>query len=197
VKKTETVQLLAVINAAFPNIQITEAMVSLWHELLGDIDFNLAKAAVKKLLLESPYPPSIADIRKRAVEILTPEEEKIDAAEAWGEVERAMRFYGYYREAEALESMSPRVAKVVRWMGWRDICLSEEPGVVRGQFLKMYQQVTEREQKEKLLPERLKADIKMLSEKFTLLAEQETKALQEGKRKVDDNIRYISDKMSI
>lgn len=195
-KKTETVQLLAVINAAFPNIQITEAMVSLWHELLGDIDFNLAKAAVKKLLLESPYPPSIADIRKRAVEILTPEEEKIDAAEAWGEVERAMRFYGYYREAEALESMSPRVAKVVRWMGWRDICLSEEPGVVRGQFLKMYQQVTEREQKEKLLPERLKADIKMLSEKFTLPAEKETKALQEGKRKVDDNIRYISDRMS-
>ena len=195
-KKTETVQLLAVINAAFPNIQITEAMVSLWYELLGDIDFNLAKAAVKKLLLESPYPPSIADIRKRAVEILTPEEEKIDAAEAWGEVERAMRFYGFYREAEALESMSPRVAKVVRWMGWRDICLSEEPGVVRGQFLKMYEQVTEREQKEKLLPERLKADIKMLSERFTLPAEQETKAFQEGKRKVDDNIRYISDKMS-
>jgi len=196
VKKTETVQLLAVINAAFPNIQITEAMVSLWYELLGDIDFNLAKAAVKKLLLESPYPPSIADIRKRAVEILTPEEEKIDAAEAWGEVERAMRFYGFYREAEALESMSPRVAKVVRWMGWRDICLSEEPGVVRGQFLKMYEQVTEREQKEKLLPERLKADIKMLSERFTLPAEQETKAFQEGKRKVDDNIRYISDRMS-
>ena len=195
-KKTETVQLLAVINAAFPNIQITEAMVSLWYELLGDIDFNLAKAAVKKLLLESPYPPSIADIRKRAVEILTPEEEKIDAAEAWGEVERAMRFYGFYREAEALESMSPRVAKVVRWMGWRDICLSEEPGVVRGQFLKMYEQVTEREQKEKLLPERLKADIKMLSERFTLPAEQETKAFQEGKRKVDDNIRYISDRMS-
>jgi len=185
-----------VINAAFPNIQITEAMVSLWYELLGDIDFNLAKAAVKKLLLESPYPPSIADIRKRAVEILTPEEEKIDAAEAWGEVERAMRFYGFYREAEALESMSPRVAKVVRWMGWRDICLSEEPGVVRGQFLKMYEQVTEREQKEKLLPERLKADIKMLSERFTLPAEQETKAFQEGKRKVDDNIRYISDRMS-
>lgn len=194
--KGEVAKILAVLAAAFPKLEVDDLKVHVWHEMLSDIDYAVANIAIKKLLLESPYPPSIADIRKRAVEILTPEEEKIDAAEAWGEVERAMRFYGYYREAEALESMSPRVAKVARWMGWRDICLSEEPGVVRGQFLKMYQQVTEREQKEKLLPERLKADIKMLSERFTLPAEKETKALQEGNRKVDDNIRYISDRMS-
>ena len=175
-KKTETVQLLAVINAAFPNMQITEAMVDLWHELLGDIDFNLAKAAVKKLLLESPYPPTIADIRRQAMEIATPPEDRIDAAEAWGEVERAIRQYGYYREAEALASMSPRVAKVVKYLGWQEICLSEEPGVVRGQFLKMYTQVAEREQKERLLPAALKEDIKRLSDSMSM------KMLEGGKQ---------------
>lgn len=162
-KKTETVQLLAVVNAAFPNMQVTEATVKLWHELLGDLDFNLAIAATKKLILESPYPPTIADIRKRAAEIMTPQEEMIDAAGAWGEVVRAVRKYGYYCEAEALESMSPQVAKVVRYIGWREICLSEEPGVVRGQFLKMYHQVTEREQKMRLLPQSLRDEIQKLA----------------------------------
>lgn len=165
-KKTEIVQLLVVINAAFPNMQVNEVMVDLWHELLGDIDFNLAKAAVKKILLESPYPPTIADIRKQVAEITTPKQ--IDPAEAWGEVERAIRYYGSYMEEEALASMSPAVARVVKYIGWREICLSEEPGVLRGQFLKMYQQLQERERKEALLPESLKNEIGQLARQHTL-----------------------------
>ena len=166
--KTETVKLLAVISAAYPNMQVTEATVEIWHELLGDLKLNIALIAAKKLILESPYPPTIADIRKRAVEIMTPPEDRIDAAEAWGEVMRALRVFGYYREAEALKSMSPRTAKVVRFMGWSEICLSEELGVVRGQFIKMYQQVAEREYKEQLLPVTLRDDIKKIASKFSL-----------------------------
>jgi len=166
--KTETVKLLAVISAAYPNMQVTEATVEIWHELLGDLGFNIVLTAAKKLILESPYPPTIADIRKRAVEVMTPLEDRLDAAEAWGEVMRALRVFGYYREAEALQSMSPRTAKVVRWMGWSEICLSEELGVARGQFMKMYQQVAEREHKEQLLPAMLRNDIKKIASKFSL-----------------------------
>lgn len=173
-KPTETIQLLAVINAAFPNMQVTEAMVNLWHELLGDLDFDLAKAAVKKLLLESPYPPSIADIRKRAAEIITPPEERIDASEAWGEVIRAIHRYGYYRQEEALASMSPRTAKVARYMGWQEICTSERPDVVRGQFMKMYETVANREKQERLLPASLRAEIKELVDSMSM------KMLEEG-----------------
>ena len=173
-KKTETVQLLAVINAAFPNMQVTEAMVSLWHELLRDLEFNLAKAAVKKLLLESPYPPTIADIRKQVVEIATPPEDRIDAAQAWGEVMKAIRFYGYYRQEEALASMSPRTTKVVRYMGWQEICTSERPDVVRGQFMKMYETVANREKQERLLPASLRAEIKELVDSMSM------KMLEEG-----------------
>ena len=88
----------------------------------------------------------------------------MSAAEAWGEVEKKIRWYGYYREVEALENMTPQVAKVVRYIGWRNICLSEEPSVIRGQFLKMYQQVAESEQKERLLPLNLRDDIKRISD---------------------------------
>lgn len=167
-KPKEVVELLVIITAAYPNMQISEAMVKLWHELLEDIDFNLAKTAVKKLILESPYPPTIADIRKHVMEITTPPEDRIDAAEAWGEVLRAIRHHGYYCEKEALESMSPRTAKVVRYMGWREICLSEDIDVVRGQFIKMYNAVAEREKQERLLPAALKEDIQKLASKMNL-----------------------------
>ncbi len=193
--KSEIAKLLAVLAASYPKFEVDDLKVQVWHEMLGDLDYSIASMAIKKLIMQNTFPPAIAEVRKAAAVLTGPEQ--VSGSEAWGEVIMAIRNYGYYREEEALASMSPTTARVVRYMGWREICMSEEPtGVLRGQFLKMYEQVTEREQKEKLLPERLKADIKMLSERFTLPAEQETKAFQEGKRKVDDNIRYISDRMS-
>jgi len=162
-RKTETVQLLAVVNAAFPNMQVTEVMVSLWHELLKDLDFKIAKLAVKKLILESPFSPTIADVRKRAIEIMTPPENRINASEAWGEVMDAIQYIGYYRQKDALESMSPITAKVIKYMGWQEICLSERPDVVRGQFLKMYEIVANRERQDRLLPAAMKEEIQRLA----------------------------------
>lgn len=162
-KKTDIIKLLAIINTAFSNMQITESMVELWYELLGDLEFNLAIAAVKKLILESPFPPTIADIRKSAVEIMTPVEDRIDASTAWGEVARAIRLFGYPRPQEALESMSPRTRKVVEQMGWQEICQATEPGVVRGQFLRMYEAYSAREKQDALLPQKMRDEIKQIA----------------------------------
>ena len=159
--KAEIVKLLAVISAAYPNMQITEATVNLWHELLNDVSLSLALAAAKKLILESPYPPTIADIRKRVVEVAHPQQ--LNAAEAWGEVTKAMRFYGYYRANEAIASMSKPTARTVEYIGWANICTCEEPGVIRGQFMKMYEQVAGRERNEALLPASLKAEMKKIT----------------------------------
>lgn len=159
--KGEVAKLLAVIAAAYPKFEVDDIKVQVWHEMLGDLEYKMASLAIKKLILESTFPPSIAEVRKAAVEIQTPEQ--TTGAQAWGEVIKAIRNYGHYREEEALASLSPVTAQVVRYMGWREICLSEEPGVVRGQFLKMYHQVTEREQKMRLLPQSLRDEIQKLA----------------------------------
>ncbi len=159
--KIETAKLLAVLAAAFPRFEVDDMKVQVWYEMLGDLDYVTANMAVKKLILENTFAPSIAEVRKAAMEILNPD--VMTAAEAWGEVERAVRTYGYYRGTEALASLPPRVAKVVRQFGWREICLNEEPGVVRGQFLKMYQQVQERDHREMLLPADLRQGIQRLA----------------------------------
>ena len=159
--KAEVAKILTVLAAAYPKFEVDDLKVRVWHEMLGDLDYATANMAVKKLILENTFPPSIAEVRKAAMEILNPD--AMTAAEAWGEVERAIRIYGYYRETEALESMSPSVAKVVKYIGWQNICLNEEPGVIRGQFLKMYQQVQERDHREMLLPADLRQGIQRLA----------------------------------
>jgi hypothetical protein len=59
--------------------------------------------------------------------------------------------------------MSDSTRKIAKYMGWQDICMSENIEVTRGQFFKMYGQVDAREKTEALLPESVKADIQKLT----------------------------------
>lgn len=163
-EKPEVIQLLGVIAAAYPNMkEIDKATVAIWYDCLKDIDTNTALVAVKKHILENSYPPTIADIRKQITEVTVLANERLDCATAWGEVEKAIRDYGSYNETEALESMSPLTRKVVKQIGWREICLSENLSVIRGQFLKMYDAIAEREKRDMLLPDSFKQEMKQIA----------------------------------
>lgn len=169
--KPEVIKLLAMLAAAYPNMkEVNELQVELWYDCLKDIDAKVALSAVKKNILESPFPPAVADIRKQVAEVTTLENERLESAEAWGEVIKAIKHYGYYREKEALESMSPVTAKVAKYMGWQEICHSEKPDVVRGQFLKMYETVAERERQNRLLPLDFKEEITQIAESRKAIA---------------------------
>jgi hypothetical protein len=159
--KKEMIVILAVLKEAYKDFQVTETKINLWFNLLGDLDFKIVQVAVKKLILESPYVPTISDIRKQAIEIIHP---SIDATEAYGEVRRAIKEYGYDNAPEAFGSMSPLTRRVCEYIGWQNICLSEEPSIIRGQFLRMYSELREKEQKEMLLPEGLKKEMLELTE---------------------------------
>lgn len=164
-KKTDVIKILTMLSSAYPNMkEITEITVDIWYDCLKDIDVKVAIPAIKKHILESPFSPSVADVRKQIAEVTTPEEDRIDGSKAWGEVISAIRGYGYYRKEEALENMSPTTAKVVKYMGWQEICHSEKPDVVRGQFLKMYNTVAEREKQDRLLPGDFKKEINEIAE---------------------------------
>lgn len=156
-QRSEVIKILGMISAAYPNMKAIDiTMVDIWLECLKDIDIETALMVIKKNILESPFPPTIADIRKQNADVNFG---RIDSTEAWGEVLKAIRNYGSYREREAIESMSPITGKTVKYMGWKDICMSEKPDVVRGQFLKMYATVEEKHYKDKLLPDDFKNQI--------------------------------------
>jgi hypothetical protein len=165
-KKSEVLLIHAALMIAYPKLaEPDEATIEMWHRALTDVDYKVAEVAVQKLILESTFPPSIAEVRAAITEITQPAIPT--PAEAWGEVEKAMRLYGYYREKEALSSMSEITRQTVKCMGWADICMSEKPSVTRGQFLKMYEQIANRRRSESLLPQPLKDEIRKLSERYS------------------------------
>lgn len=164
--KGEIAKLLAVLAAAYPKFEANDVKVHVWHEMLGDLDYAVVSMAVKKLIMQNTFPPAIAEVRKVAAELTNPE--NLTSSEAWGEVTSAIRNYGYCREGEALASMSPTTAQLVRYMGWREICMSEDIGVICGQFLRMYEQIATREQEKQLLSSAMQTEIKKLADKFNI-----------------------------
>ena len=164
--KGEVAKLLVVLAASYPKFEVDDLKVQVWYEMLGDLDYDVANIAIKKIIMLNTFPPAIAEVRKAAIEISSPM--GLTAAEAWGEVIRAIRDYGYYREKEAMASMSPITAQVVRYLGWREICLSEEPEILRAHFLKMYAQVAAREQIKQLLSPTMQTEIKKFAMKYDL-----------------------------
>lgn len=154
--RAETVQLLAFITAFYPDWKLTEATIEAWHEMLRDLEFEVAKTAVKRVISRKRYLPTVAEIREEAASLLRPE--LMSGEEAWALVADAVREFGYYREMDARERMPALVERVVRAIGWDEICLSEEPGVVRAHFIRLYEALARREREDITLP----ADVKAL-----------------------------------
>lgn len=62
--KSEVIKLLAMLSAAYPNMkEVDKVTVELWYDCLKDIDVKDGLIATRKHIMESPYPPTIADIR--------------------------------------------------------------------------------------------------------------------------------------
>lgn len=172
--KKETVALFGLIAALFPRDEKfahpDAAMRDAWAEMLQDIPFDHAKAAVKASVATSPFPPSIAEIRDYATRLngtrrLTAEEawgiasdlirtcgtrtvlkegatEKppaMSGAEFGGRAYRCVAYQPSCREYEAKRRCpDPEVWAILQRMGWKDICESDAPDVVRGQFMRAW-----------------------------------------------------------
>lgn len=151
--------IIAALKASYENFKLDDTQMDWWYDCLKDIPFDVLQTAIKKLVMSSPYIPKISEIRQYVVSITTPFCEQLTVDEAWGQVIRAIGSYGYMRETEALNSMSPIVAEVVKGMGWQGICESENLDVVRGQFAKWYDNKQKNVQEKRIMPLEVKNKI--------------------------------------
>ena len=144
-------------------------MLDTWHECLGDLDYKLVLQAVKKTIIESPYPPTIHDIRKNAMEIAN-STTKRTAIEAWNEAYK-MICNGSYMTQEEFEQHSPEVQKFFgNTTQLRAYATNTDfnMDVVRSNFLKQYEILVERQKQDKLLPKQMQQMIGQLSEKMNV-----------------------------
>ena len=174
-KKSEMVQIITRLAGNYESIanksQVQrEMMLNTWQECLGDLDYNLVLQAVKKTIISSPYPPTIHEIRKNAIEISKPTTQKT-AIEAWDEALK-MISGGLYMTDEQFNQYSPEVKNFfgsvnqVRQLAMVDMDTINT--VTKGQFLKQYDVLIEREKQENLLPQPMKEMMEGLVDKFAL-----------------------------
>ena len=125
--------------------------------------------AVKKTIIESPYPPTIHDIRKNAIELTNPTTQKT-AIEAWNEAYK-MICNGAYMTQEEFEQHSTEVQKFfgsTTQLRAYATNVDFNMDVVRSNFLKQYDVIVNRERQQKLLPEKMQKMMGDLAEKLNI-----------------------------
>lgn len=127
------------------------AMVDAWTEMLADIPFDLAISAIKVHVATSPFAPKISDIRNAAI-MLTRPQLSITAEDAWDKTLKAVRQYGINLKKHALSTLPKEVADFVEKSWYRDICLTMNVDVVRGQFMRAWDARSAKARTEALLP---------------------------------------------
>ena len=134
-----------------------EPAMELWYNQLKDLDYKVAELTLNKWVATEKWSPSIADIRALASEIMlgdTP-----DWGKGWEQVENAIKTYGSYRQAEALESMDDITRDTVKRLGFYNLCISENQTADRANFRMIYEQIAERKKRDKQIPESLRLTI--------------------------------------
>lgn len=173
--RQETIQVITLLAGNYNSIAEKDntqkqLMINTWQECLGDLEYRLVLEAVKKTMITSPYPPTIADIRKNAVEMINPTTNRA-AIEAWNEAYK-MICHGLYMTEEDFELASPEVKKFfgnVRQV--KELAQTNTDvvnSVTKGQFLKQYEVIVNREKEQKLLPQSMKDFTKQFAEKMSV-----------------------------
>lgn len=140
-----------------PNMESME----LWYRELQDISYKVAETALRQYVATNRFSPTIADIREQALKITDPTITN-DYGDGWEQVLGAVRKYGYYNVDEALASMDEVTRKCVKRLGWKNICMSENPIADRANFRQIYEQEKVKRKELQQLPDKVKQAIDLI-----------------------------------
>lgn len=180
--KDEFKKFFKYVTAATTDTNPSPEKTQVYFDALNDLPFDVAMVAAKKVIatLENPFLPMPAVFRNMALDVTG--QVVASFPNAYSEVLRAIRNYGFYKEKEALESLSPLTRKATEAIGWKELCLSEEPDVIRGQFRMAYEALERREMMNAKTPQSLKEIISKMDSRFIPAStrEEEIKKLKDA-----------------
>jgi hypothetical protein len=132
--KQETVVLLRILRAFWPDIKVTDDLVNGWTWAMEDVSFPVAEDAAKRWIKTQKWFPKPAELLEIiGVQQVAP---NLIPEAAWAEVLREARRVGVnrlplYRGGEVVppperEFSHPAIAQAVDSIGWKAICLTPE-----------------------------------------------------------------------
>lgn len=154
--RKEIINLLGIATANFPSTQEKDMKPTavLWEKALSDVPYEIAEKAIIKVLSTSRFFPTLADIREAIADLTQPR--TLDAMEAWGLIGEAIRKYGWYRQKEAMEFLPEDVREMVKQFTWWDLCMNEQPDILRAQFRKAWEIRSKRKDELRALPSEIR-----------------------------------------
>lgn len=143
---------VAALKTFYPREQLlpNQQAMGLWFQMLGDIPYQVAEAALQKWVATNKFSPTIAEIREMASSIQhggVP-----DWGDAWETVRDAVQRFGWYRQEEAMASLDDLTRECVRRIGFERLCHSEEPALERANFRMIYETMARRRKTQEQLP---------------------------------------------
>lgn len=145
----------------FPNM----AAVELWYTHLQDIPYQVCTLAVNRWVATNKWPPTIADLRESAMDVLS--NEIPDWSEAWESVMKNIQKYGFYRASEGKEALTGIARQTVERIGYIHLCNSENITADRANFRDIYNSIAQRERKQAVLPAGLQAAIETIRQEIS------------------------------
>jgi hypothetical protein len=125
---------------------LKDAVMLFWFKMLKDLSDDAFLKAIKSIVLTHDRMPTIAEIRRVALE---ESDESPMAEEAWLRVIDDIHRLSFYNEPEYED---PRLEKTKRLIGWRELCdmTAENKSIIRAQFMRAYNAFSERERQKAL-----------------------------------------------
>lgn len=187
---------------------------NVWYALLKDLPYELASMAVQKHMLTEKFPPTIADLRAKASEMVERPAEEMSELEAWALVRKAIGNSGYHSEEEFArlpEACRIAVGSPANLREWAMMDSDQVATVEQSHFIRNYRAATKRITEDKKLPpaftERIaehrrkhaelnsrdQPEIEAKAEEKTEQTEEKPSGMsEETRRKLDELLRKIS-----
>lgn len=127
--------------ASYPNVTINDLTIAAYLDWLKRIPPKDIEATIAQVMIDSPVflppAPQLFATWQRLAQPDIP-----TAAEGWASVSKALKEVGSWGTPNFT---NPITAQVVKAIGWKTLCASEDEMADRAHFLKMYDSIAKRQ----------------------------------------------------
>jgi hypothetical protein len=136
----QIIKILSVMTLAYPKFELKPDTLEVYILMLRDLDPVVLDQAAKICMATKTFFPAVAEIRAAAAEVTARANHLPSAGEAWGEITDKIKTHGNTMTGKEYPTFSnPVVERVVKFMGWNNLCLSENEIADRARFLQIYE----------------------------------------------------------
>ena len=129
--------------------EIDTARLQAYDLLLAHFPGEVLAAAAQLHAARSDFFPKPAQIMRAAIEVMGDASDAPDPYVAWELLQAEIQRIGHQGTPRFDQ---PALAEAVKRLGWRQLCLSDNPISERARFLDCYQRIVEREVQRALMP---------------------------------------------